>query len=288
MTKHIIFFLDDEESIGTIYKRHIELSLPEVEVYTFTCYDDLRIHPLLKKASLFVYDIILGDNISGADIALDVYEINQAPVLFISGIKQSFEFFNTTNITYDFVIKSYDLSIIVNRIKVLLKVSKTYYDYEQDKTQLQLSLKEVFAHSNLYVLVLDEDFTIQCCSVKLANDLGYESNSDLEGKSWLNYIKNSSKDTIKTLHAKVYAAGAPTQNEAITPILKKDGEEINVKWFYSLIENGQKHCFNIGNPISNGNEDSIESIRGYWKQAIKDNNAGLKAIKNSFLKHNEK
>ena len=273
MDKQIIFLLDDDESVRKLYRRRFENSLPEVDIYTFENYEDLKEHPLLKKASLFIYDILLGDNKTGDQVALEVTKINPAPVLFISGADFNYELFNGNDFTHDFIVKPPDLGIMINRVKVLLKVSKTYECFRNEQDQLKLSLREVFNHSNLYLLILDRDMVVKSCSTKLMEDLGYDDVCDIEGKPWFNFIKSENKEHILHLHKQVFADTEIRKKglkESVTSILTKDDKEIVVKWFYSIIKNGDVHSFNIGMPrrSSISPDDSLESIREYWREAI--------------------
>ena len=282
MDKQIIFLLDDDEAIQKVTKAYIERILPEVETYIFSTYDELRNHSLLRKVSLFIYDIALENHLDGFEVAKEIAKINAAPVLFMSGLNYNFDAFAHDKITYDFAPKPLDFKAVIHRVKILLKVSKTYYDYKQENAQLQMSLRGVFAHSNLYLLILDKDMVVKLCSVRLAHDLGFDKIEDVEGKSWLEFIPESEKGNILTLNKEVFSDIAVTHREAITPIKLKNGSELLVKWFYSVLKNGHSYTFNIGvqQPASSMVESSIDEIREYWRNLIDENNATLKALKN--------
>lgn len=289
MNKRLIFLLDDEPAITDILKRGIEKSFEDVEVITFNTCKEFDDHPDLEKVALFIYDIGLQDHLSGDQIACKIHKINPAPVLFISGVKHDFSKFDTSVITYDFIAKPFNLDLITNRIKLLLKVSKTYECFQSEQNLLKLSLKEVFDHSNLYLLILDNNMIVNSCSYKLMQDMGYDDICDIEGKNWTSFIPMKEKQTVTGLHDTLVGDIENNKRklqEAVTTVQRKDGSIFTVKWFYSLLINGHVHSFNIGIPFADPirTSDSIEMIRDYWRQSIIENNATLKAIKSTLVR----
>lgn len=285
--KQIIFILDDVNDVLIVLKNYLIEKLNNTEIHTFTTFDQLISHPLVKKVSLFIIDIELHNNKTGDQAAMELHRINHAPFLFMSGHDYNFDSFEAYDLTYDFVKKPFDMKQILNRIKVLLKVSLTYDNHVHEKTKLRVSLRELFDYTNIYLLILDENMVIKLCSYKLWKDLGYNSETEIIGKDWKTFLPEKEKIKLEFAHKNVIEDTEDYQNslrEITNKIITKKGTTITVKWFNSRIANSHIYSFSIGLPYNRTitEADEIESIRAYWKYVVDKDETTLMALKNSI------
>lgn len=289
--KQIIFLLDDDEDVCVICEKLIKDFLPEVDIYTFTTYDKFKNHKLLPEVSLFIYDILLNQSITGDEAAIEVNKINKSPVLFISGLNYGFDSFRDSGLTYDFITKPLVPKKLINRIELLLKFSSYYECFEYEKNKFSISIKELMDHSNIYMVIINHDLIVTLCSLKLVKDLGYEDINEVEGKSWLNFIKEDFKNEISDIHNHISTNDkndCSKYREVNSRILTKDGSEIKVKWFNTKLNNNRNFTFSIGIPYDRtvSEDDSLDDIRSYWRHIIDENNTVLKAMKDLIKKTN--
>lgn len=293
INKQIIFILDDVHDVLVILKNYLIEKLKNVEIHTFTKYDTLIKHPLVKKASLFIIDIELNDiNKTGDQAALELHRLNHAPFLFMSGLGYNFDSFEGYDLTYDFVKKPFDMKQTLNRIKVLLKVALTYDDHIDQQTKLKVSLRELFDYTNIYLLILDEDMKIKLCSYKLWKDLGFNAEAEIIGLNWNQFTPKKDLDRLHDIHFNVINDTSQYQNslrEVTNKILTTKNTTITVKWFNSRIANSHTYAFSIGIPYNRNvtEADEIESIRAYWKHIVDQDQTTLKALKSSMKERDD-
>jgi len=284
--KKIIFILDDNEDITTTLQEIIVKKIPDVVVYSFNRCNNMIEHCMVNKADLFIIDIELNAELKGNQVADELFknEFN-IPYLFMSGKNYEYECFENYDYTYDFILKPFDSNKLINRIKVLLKVSNVYIKHKEEKEKLQINLKEVFDYTNIYMLILDCKMNIKLCSYKLAKDLGFKTEEELIGTSWKQFIKEKDKVKIDIVHKNVVEDTEKYQKflrEVTNKIVTKEGSTITTKWFNSRIQNGNTYTFSIGIPYNRKvtPADDIESIRSYWKHVLDRDETTLKALKN--------
>lgn len=284
--KQIIFILDDVNDVLVVLRNYLIVKLPDTAIYTFTTFDSLINHPLVKKVSLFIIDIELHNNKTGDQAAVELHRLNHAPFLFMSGLNYNFDSFEGYDLTYDFIKKPFDMKQTLNRIKVLLKVSSTYDDHVNEKTKLKVSLRELFDYTNIYLLILDENMIVKLCSYKLWKDLGFNSEKEIIGKDWKEFIPISDKSKLKKAHKNIIDDTMEYQNsmrEVTNKIITKRKTPITVKWFNSRIGNSQTYSFSIGMPYNRTitEADEIESIRAYWKYVVDQDETTLDALRSN-------
>ncbi len=283
--KQIIFVLDDDKEITKMLKEVIVIKIPNAEVHTFNRCVDMMQHELVTEANLFIIDIELNEKIKGNQVAAELFKNKlDIPYLFISGKNYEFECFEKYDYTYDFIQKPFEPSKLINRIKVLLKVSETYKRHKVEQTKLQISLKELFDYTNIYMLILDCDMKIKSCSYKLGKDLGFNSENEMIGLDWKKFLKEKDQTKIETVFKNVVGDTTKYQKflrEVTNKIITKSGSTITVKWFNSRIRNGHIYTFSIGIPYNRKvtPADDVDSIRAYWKHVLDKDDTTLKALK---------
>lgn len=284
--KHIIFILDDVPEIIEILTSYFDSICDDYEIYGFTDYNKLLNHPLLPNVSLGIFDIKL-PGIRGcvvADKIKNKLNIN-FPFLFMSGEPYKFKDFSKYNFTYDYISKpitNYDS--FCNRVRVLLQVSTAFKQHQKERLQLQLSLKDLFNFTNIYMLILDSNMKVKMCSYKLAKDLGYKSEQELLNLNWEQFIAIEEIKRIKEIHKHILKKDDKYEKqfrEVSNKIIKKNKDTIEVKWFNSQIKNGATYSFSIGIPYNRtvSADDDIDTIRAYWKHIIDKDKTTLKALK---------
>lgn len=284
--EQIIFILDDVSDVLVVLKDYIIVKLPNAVIHTFTTFDNLIKHPLVKKASLFIIDIELHNNKTGDQAALELHRLNHAPFLFMSGHDYNYDSFEGYDLTYDFVKKPFDMLQTLNRIKVLLKVSSTYSDHIFEQSKLKVSLRELFDYTNIYLLILDEKMIVKLCSYKLWKDLGYNAENEIIGLDWREFLPKKDIQKMESAHKNVIEDSPEYQKtlrEVTNKILTKEGSTITVKWFNSRIANSHTYSFSIGIPYNRTitEADEIESIRAYWKYVVDKDETTLMALRSS-------
>ncbi len=283
--KQVVFILDDDKEITSLLKNFLNDKMPYLDVFSFNTCRELFSHPKLPEVCLCIIDIELNEKKKGNEVAQKLFENrSEIPYLFMSGQPYEYECFTSYKYTYDFILKPVNLEMMVNRIKVLLTVSKKYKQLNDEKYELQISIKELFDYTNIYMLVLDNDMKVRMCSYKLAKDLGFNKGSDLLNMNWKNFLTKKESDTIDNVHKHVMLSSKDYENrfrEVNNKIVTRRNTDIDVKWFNSRIKNGKVYTFSIGIPYNRTvtAEDDIETIRAYWKHIIDKDKTTLRALK---------
>ncbi len=285
MNKYIIFMLDDDIMILDAYQHLFQKLLPECITYTFNNSNEMLNHRKLQHVDLFIIDVEL-KHMYGWDVMNLVCKKRNkcSTCLFISGKEYELKNFDCVACTFDFIKKPANTTIFINRIKVLLQVSSKYKQLEFGKQQVELCLYELFNHTNIYVVILDELMSIKLCSWYLAHDLGYDSPEDLIGQNLKTFIPEHTQNRIDNIFSNIIKKinKAEDFREVNHPIIGKNNEEINVKWFNTIIRNGVELTFSIGIPLSKSvtKEDNVSTIRTYWSDIIESDRTTIDSLKN--------
>jgi PAS domain S-box-containing protein len=154
---------------------------------------------------------------------------------------------------------------------------------EKETKMLQLSLKDLFDHTNIYLVILDKEMNIKLCSYKLAHDLGFKCENELLGQKFNQFLYDEDKEKMMNVHSNVIKNTNEYQKqmrEVTNKIITKTNSTIEVKWFNSRIQNGDVYTFSMGIPYNRtvSPSDDIESIRAYWKHVIDKDDTTLKAL----------
>ena len=289
VNNQIIFILDDDTDTLESLKKYISSKISSIEIYTFNTYDEMRINRLISKVSLFIIDINLKDIKTGDQVAIELHQQYASPFLLVSGLDYDYDSFDGHGLTYDFIKKPIIFKQLINRIKVLLKVSETYNDHINEKARLTVSLRELFDYTNIYLLILDDNMKVKLCSYKLWKDLGYNSEEEIIGLDWKEFLMDKDKDKLSIVHTNVIEDTDEYQHslrEVTNKLITNRKSTITVKWFNSRIVNSHTYSFSIGIPYNRivTEADEIESIRAYWKHVIEKDETTLKALKQNIRK----
>jgi DNA-binding response OmpR family regulator len=273
-----IFILDDEDQFLEIMKSFLIGSDIPCNVSTFTKPEDLLSQTNIKDVDLFIIDINLKTALDGREVCSEILKINKYAVfLFNSGYDYNYNSFINLDCTFDYIQKPVTHPIIINRTKTLLHLSKELKKINKTKKKIELSLRDIFDYSDIYLLVLNSEMEIRLCSYRLSVDLGFESSDEIIGKNWTKFLPIEMaplKDLFSPERKKIF-------NEFTNDIQTKDGKRIPTKWFNTRIKNGEMWTFSIGIPLTKEitKEDSIETMRSYWEDIIKKDRTTINVFK---------
>jgi PAS domain S-box-containing protein len=206
----------------------------------------------------------------------------------MSGGNFDYDSFSDLGCTYDFVSKPFDNHMFLNRVMLLLHMSKKIQDISNTKEKIELSIWDIFNYSNVYLLVLDNNMDIKLSSYMLATDIGFNNENEILGKNWNQFIPNNLKDNINHIHKNLIQN--PTTNtkyqEVTNEIVTLNGDIISVKWFNTRINNGIKLTFSIGVPLTKKirHEDNIETLRAYWNDIIQKDRTAINTFRDIIIK----
>jgi len=284
-SRKIVFILDDDPTILNVCSRFLRSSKLPVDIYTFTNYKELLEHPYINNVSLFVLDVLL-DGMTGPKVCeiLLSKSCSMSTFLFISGKDFKYDEFSELGCTYDFIMKPFTKEEFTNRCKLLINVSDKLYNIYQTKKKIEIGLWDVFNYSNIYLLILDLEMNIRLCSYMLAVDLGFESEDDIIGENWLDFLPTDMRTNIGHIHN--YIIKNPNDKkkkyqEVTNDIITKDNKIITVRWFNACINNGVKLSFSIGIPLTKNitQDDNIETLRAYWADKISKDRTTINAFR---------
>jgi PAS domain S-box-containing protein len=156
-------------------------------------------------------------------------------------------------------------------------------DYKEESEKLTKSLWNIFNYLNFVVVLLDPNMNILLGNFYLAQLVGLDSEALLTGRNWLEFIDKSEEKIIRFVHANVLEDVGDC-NEHINDIKTLTGTKIPIRWFNSKINQGFEGTFSIGIPITQTitQEDTIDSMRAYWSDIIKQDKTTIQAMKKFF------
>jgi DNA-binding response OmpR family regulator len=287
MKKPIIFILDDDKEVLNMLEEFLSKNTIESDVYKFTKIDKMMNHKSFKYVDLFILDIRLGTKKTGKDVCTDILNLRKySTCLFVSGVDYSFDSFSDLDCTFDFIKKPFSLGVFNNRVKTLLRLSKEYRRFEKTKIKISLSLIDLFDYSDLYIILLDETFSVRLCSHMLAKDLGFDSSEELVGRNWSDFLPSEMNKLKNLFSNKKNRISQEFTNDIITRTKKR----ISTKWFNTRVENGIIWTFSIGIPLTKtiSKEDSIETMRSYWEDIIQKDRTTINIFKEITMNNTDR
>lgn len=284
--KPIIYIIDDEPSVLEVLS---EFALDDYEVKTFTNKKDLMdCKDTFKNVSLFIIDIQLNEKEDGIELSNELCKlgVNQ-PRLFISGYGNESldELINKIKCPFDFISKPIKLKTFRNRLHIMTQIHKYHKLLINEKEKSTDMLWDMINHSLIFVIVIDSDFKIKLANYSIAKELGFDSEKDILGGNWVDFIDPSMKSVLKEVHRDIVNGGDKFK-EFTSYIYSKDKKEIKVKWFNSCVNNGLNLCMSVGIPYRDIEvNESIDSIRSYFRDIIEQDRTMIQAIKQTMLKN---
>lgn len=146
--------------------------------------------------------------------------------------------------------------------------------------KLRSSIWDIFNYLNFFLVFLDIDMNIVLANHYLSDFLGYESEYDLIGRNWKQFLAPDETELVEHVHHKNLDVKNKDFREFLNKIRSKDGTIIEVRWFNCPVINGVSGTFSIGIP---GDEiSSVESMRAYWRDIIEKDKTAIKAMRSLF------
>ncbi len=283
-----IALIDDDELIRSAIKNVIHMRLNNVEVIEFECMSNDFISDFQKeKFDLVVTDVSLGQSKLSHECLQEIIEEcdRVPPILFISGLNYSFETFQNLKCVYDFIDKPFNSDVFVNRIKLLLRVSDKSQKLRKEIISKNKSLWDIFNYSNFYVCMLNQEFQITLANYYLSHQLGFEEECDLIGKNFREYVPESFSNIMPKIFDGVLQTHGETHDFVCEIMDPNTKVEVTVKWFISFINTTINSYFMIGIPLLKDitPQDSVETIRQYWRNIIERDRSTIKSLKETVM-----
>jgi PAS domain S-box-containing protein len=141
-----------------------------------------------------------------------------------------------------------------------------------------VNLWNILDYSNYFVVVVDNVQEIRLCNRILSKTLGFESEVDLVGKKWGEFIPEGAKDLTALIHRETIENKSGTV-ESTGEIVGLDGKVIVVKWFHSLVNSELDWVFSMGVPFNIDGQETVENVRTFYKEILAKDRTTIEAIK---------
>lgn len=159
----------------------------------------------------------------------------------------------------------------------------------QDELQkYKETMWEMMNYLNLYVVILDNKMNVVLANRYLIYGLGLESEKDILGRCWLDFIRVEHHKALRTIHAGVIKNDNQF-TEVVTELISEKNEIVPVRWFNSPVNHKSQMTFSIGIPLRNNitAETSTQSIRAYFHNIIQRDRTFITAMRDVAQKEAE-
>lgn len=281
--KQIIYIIDDEPESLSLLKDIIESKIQDVIVYTFTDYSFLNND--LNSVDLFILDTFNSQCDNSFEACKFLYGVcPNTPLLMLSNYTSANEIIKNLPSEYvvDFVTKPLMMDVFVNRLNVLLRISKNTCFLKEESKEFQKNIWSLLQHVvGMYIVVSKLDGTILLCNDYFVKDLGYNSCNDIISKKWQDsFITDEELQIINS------SITDPTKlfSEAATYLKTNMDSQYFVKWFFALVNDKNNLVLGIGAPIirDNNSLNNVDSIRDYFKNLLTRDKNVIDILKKSI------
>jgi len=178
-------------------------------------------------------------------------------------------------------------------------VKKLENELEETKTRLEeiekqgvgvkKALWDLLNYASLFVLLLDSDMNIRLANWSLSQALGFETEKELLGKNWSEFVAPEERKVTKEIHKDISKGKVDRKKyrEVVTEIISKDGTSFLVRWFNVRINSSYNMTFSFG-IMKSEKEAYEENIRDYWRDVIDKDTTMIRALRDTILKASEK
>lgn len=179
--------------------------------------------------------------------------------------------------------------IFVNRVKVLLNISKIIKKTFIELQKIQSGIWNLMDHSNMFMVMLDKDMNIKLVNHHLTKVLGYNNSSELIGLNWSQFLKSPDIEIILHVISEILK-GSKNYKEFTNDILFPGNQAVTVRWFNTLINSDFNCVFSIGLPLTKvpSIDEDIDNIRSYFKEILEQDKNVINAMKEVTMKYSEK
>lgn len=163
----------------------------------------------------------------------------------------------------------------------LEKTQKELNDLKQESNILKKAIWDMLNYSNIYAVLLDSKMIVRLINWSLATDLGFESEKEVIGKYWLDFVPSEYKNLIKFSHKKLaFDHDKKECKEVTNDIILKDNKLVTVKWFNVPINSNYNMTFSMGLKIDcTETISSEESIRAYYRDIIQKDRTMIESLR---------
>lgn len=178
---------------------------------------------------------------------------------------------------------------ITNLKEELEKSKGIIKNLRRESSVLKKAIWDMLNYANIYVVLLDSDMIIRLINWSLATDLGYESEKDLIGKHWLQFVPKEMCDEVVEAHENLSDNKQLKKYRELTNNIRTlNGEFIPVKWFNVPINSIYHMTFSMGLKLKNldievDNSVSEDSIRAYYRDIIEKDRTMIQSLKDVVL-----
>lgn len=160
-----------------------------------------------------------------------------------------------------------------------------------EKEALERAIWDMLNHSKVYVLLLDAHMNVLLINNNFATKLGFESEKDVIGKCWLDFIKPEEQDQIINIHESLAFTDkeeAHKYREVVNDVVRLDGHVCTIKWFNFSVNHEYNLTFSIGIPKDPPSKISEESIRKYYQDVLEKDKTMISSLRDTVLRESKK
>lgn len=158
---------------------------------------------------------------------------------------------------------------------------------QNESRALKRVVWNILNYANLFLVLLDSNMNVRMSNWSLAHKLGFEDETGLVGKCWLDYIKPEEKDMIKNVY-KTLSTDSPKAEEYkefTNEIVLPDKELLVVKWFNIYINSELHFTLSLGVQKYIPTEETEDSVRSYYRDIVEKDKTFIKSIRETLLEN---
>jgi len=260
-----------------------------LKIESISCYDEQKNIENFKNVNVILIDLSTCVKYEEIFNFLRSEKDSLIPILFFSeNFKVIKELLNKLKVCwiYDFIHRDFLNEELINRIHLLITVSKTNQNLKNEKNKVIETLYNIFNYSEWYILILDKEMNIKFCNLYLAKTLRNDNIEKLIEKNWLDFIPKNKRETIKHIHNDILNDGKLFL-ENINEIKHKNNKTFFIKWFNTKINHGINWIFSIGFPFYENQlteSNDINCIRNKFKELIETDRTTIQLMQEKILK----
>lgn len=153
---------------------------------------------------------------------------------------------------------------------------------DHESSNLKNMIWELFNYCNTYLVLLDRNMNVKLANLSLASDLGFEAETDLIGKNWLDFIPEENKSFIQhTYHNITLFPFKENHKELINEIKTIDNKIITVKWINNYINSKFNMVLSTGikTDLIEKHMKSEDTMRSFYMDIIKRDRNMIEALR---------
>lgn len=160
-------------------------------------------------------------------------------------------------------------------------------DLKEKSGSLTKAIWDILNYASVYIVILDRDMNVRLLNWSLATDLGFESEKDVIGKCWMDFIPVDNRELVRKVHHYLSTNERADKYREITnniETLKKS--IISVKWFNIPVNSGFNLTFSVGIKIDEETNSIIaeDSIRSYYRDIIQKDRTMIQSLRDVVVK----